>query len=89
MATERFLADALIPEPQVAPFAAARPNGYIYYGYSSVVNALDYTACVLPVTTVDKNIDTVDSSLNPLSETDKKVAETCKSLHTSHERTRH
>ncbi|KAL8909509.1 MAG: hypothetical protein Q9207_000189 [Kuettlingeria erythrocarpa] len=60
----------------VAPFAAARPNGYIYYGYSSVVNALDYTACVIPVTTVDKNIDTVDPSFNPLNETDKKVAET-------------
>ncbi|KAL8924906.1 MAG: hypothetical protein Q9208_003789 [Pyrenodesmia sp. 3 TL-2023] len=70
--------DALIAP--VAPFAAARPNGYLYYSYSMVVNGLDYTACAFPVTTVDKSVDVVDSSFRPLSEIDKKVAETCKSL---------
>ncbi|KAL8763517.1 MAG: hypothetical protein Q9184_000729 [Pyrenodesmia sp. 2 TL-2023] len=60
----------------VAPFAAARPNCYLYYSYSLFVNALDYTACAFPVTTVDKNVDTVDSSFKPMSEIDKKVAET-------------
>ncbi|KAI4129007.1 MAG: hypothetical protein LQ338_002474 [Usnochroma carphineum] len=59
----------------VAPFAAARPNRYDYYGYSVIVNALDYTACTLPVTTVDQHIDTVDPSFKPVGELDRKVAE--------------
>ncbi|KAL8736716.1 MAG: hypothetical protein Q9166_000082 [cf. Caloplaca sp. 2 TL-2023] len=57
----------------VAPFAAARPNGYLYYGYSSIVNLLDYTSCTLPVTTVDKNIDTMDPSFEPVNELDQNV----------------
>ncbi|KAL8723507.1 MAG: hypothetical protein Q9225_000240 [Loekoesia sp. 1 TL-2023] len=58
----------------VAPFSAARPSGYLYYGYSSIVNVLDYTACTLPVTTADKNVDVVDlSSFKPVSELDKKI----------------
>ncbi|KAL9000707.1 MAG: hypothetical protein Q9169_000743 [Polycauliona sp. 2 TL-2023] len=60
----------------VAPFAAARPKGFLWYGYSSIVNVLDYTACALPVTTVDKSIDVMDSSFNPLSALDKKVMAT-------------
>ncbi|KAL8681956.1 MAG: hypothetical protein Q9186_001964 [Xanthomendoza sp. 1 TL-2023] len=61
----------------VAPFAAARPEGYLYYGYSSIVNLLDYTACTLPVTTVYKNVDTMDpSSFKPLNSLDRKVMAT-------------
>ncbi|KAI4255209.1 MAG: hypothetical protein LQ352_002690 [Teloschistes flavicans] len=66
--------DALIMP--VAPFAAARPNTYRYYGYSSVLNLLDYTACAFPVTLVDKNIDVVDNDFEPQSETDKKTQAT-------------
>ncbi|KAL8765719.1 MAG: hypothetical protein Q9209_007284 [Squamulea sp. 1 TL-2023] len=62
----------------VTPFAAARPYKYPYYGYSSIVNALDYTACTLPVTTVDKNIDVMDDSFEPVSDLDKEVMATCK-----------
>ncbi|KAK4540735.1 hypothetical protein LTR36_008950 [Oleoguttula mirabilis] len=41
----------------LAPFAAARPAGYSYYGYSGWVNVLDYSAVVVPVTRVDKGVD--------------------------------
>ncbi|KAL9004650.1 MAG: hypothetical protein Q9188_002541 [Gyalolechia gomerana] len=57
----------------VAPFSAARPGKYTYYGYSSIVNVLDYTACTLPVTTVDKNIDVVDPSFKPMSKSDEAI----------------
>ncbi|KAI9743014.1 MAG: Acetamidase [Claussenomyces sp. TS43310] len=59
----------------LAPFAAARPGMYDYYGYSLVANALDYTASVFPVTTVDKSIDVADAtSYTPLNEMDAKVS---------------
>ncbi|KAL8752657.1 MAG: hypothetical protein Q9199_005597 [Rusavskia elegans] len=57
----------------VAPFAAARPNSFSWYGYSGIVNVLDYTACTLPVTTVDKSIDVVDPSFRPLGDLDKSI----------------
>ncbi|KAL8700918.1 MAG: hypothetical protein Q9201_005187 [Fulgogasparrea decipioides] len=60
----------------LAPFAAARPKMYLYYGYSAIVNALDYTACTLPVTLVDKYIDTVDPSFKAVSDLDKKIMAT-------------
>ena len=68
--------DALIVP--VAPFAAARPNSYLYYGYSSIFNSLDYSSCVVPVTQVDKAVDLVNKDFKPVDETDKKVADTCK-----------
>lgn len=71
-----FFSDAFM---QVAPFSAARPNGYLYYGYSSIVNVLDYSACTLPVTTADQDVDLADPSFKPVSETDRKVAQTCES----------
>ncbi|KAG0651309.1 Acetamidase [Hyphodiscus hymeniophilus] len=72
----------------LAPFAAARPNMYDYYGtllleltaifrvspgYSAWVNLLDYSAAVLPVTTADKSIDVVDEEYKPMNEPDMKV----------------
>ncbi|KAL9604624.1 MAG: hypothetical protein Q9219_000344 [cf. Caloplaca sp. 3 TL-2023] len=56
-----------------APFSASRPTKYTYYGYSAIVNTLDYTTCTLPVTTVDKNVDVVDKNFEPLSDVDKEV----------------
>ncbi|KAI4162301.1 MAG: hypothetical protein LQ342_004015 [Letrouitia transgressa] len=61
-----------------APFAVARPNTYIYYGYSMIVNLLDYSACTLPVTTADQEVDVADEGFEPVSDLDKKVAEYCK-----------
>jgi len=62
-----------------APFAAARPNTYTYLGYSSIINTLDYTSCIVPVTTIDKKIDVVDKNFKPVSEADKNMAEICES----------
>ena len=64
----------------VAPFAAARPETYSYYGYSNIFNTLDYTSCVVPVTTVDKNIDVVKKDVKPLDKMDQRIIELCKCL---------
>ncbi|TKA68211.1 hypothetical protein B0A49_07469 [Cryomyces minteri] len=63
--------DALICP--LAPFPAARPQKYTYYGYSTFVNVLDYTSVVVPVTTVDKNVDKVNEGFKPIDDTDKSV----------------
>ena len=61
----------------LAPFAAPRPTRYKYLGYSTIINTLDYTACVLPVTNIDKEVDVVDENFNPFSELDKDIAADC------------
>ena len=70
--------DALISP--LAPFPAARREGYSYYGYSTFVNLLDYTSCVFPVTTADKNVDVMDKDFRPLSDEDKEVAAGCENM---------
>lgn len=59
----------------LAPFAAARPQKYTYYGYSSIINVLDYTSVVLPVTNVDKSIDVINTQYQPISDLDKQIHE--------------
>ncbi|KAJ4299003.1 hypothetical protein N0V90_004247 [Kalmusia sp. IMI 367209] len=61
-----------------APWPAARREKYDYYGYSTWVNALDYTCVVVPVTQVDKAIDRVDQGYKPLDERDRICYESCK-----------
>ena len=61
----------------LAPFPAARPNKYTYYGYSTVINSLDYTAVVIPVTIADKTVDTAEKSYQPLNDTDQDVYADC------------
>lgn len=63
----------------VAPFAAARPNSYSYYGYSTIFNTLDYSSCVIPVTNVDRKVDIMPKDFKPLNEQDQSIAEVCKS----------
>ena len=65
--------DAIIAP--LAPFAAARPDRYKYYGYSNIYNTLDYTSCVVPVTNVDKQVDVVNESFQPVSEQDRDTQE--------------
>ena len=62
----------------LAPFPAARPNAYSYYGYSTIINTLDYTSCVIPVTIADKSIDVLEKGFKPANEQDKVVSELCK-----------
>ncbi|EMC99608.1 hypothetical protein BAUCODRAFT_21378 [Baudoinia panamericana UAMH 10762] len=57
----------------LAPFAAARPTMYSYYGYSVWVNVLDYTSVVVPVTNVDKNVDKKAEGFKAVDETDQKT----------------
>ena len=59
----------------LAPYAAARRGMYDYYGYSIFVNALDYTCVVVPVTTADKSVDTVEAGYKALNEQDRAVFE--------------
>ena len=68
-------ADAVIAP--VAPFAAARPEKYVYVGYSMFVNVLDYTAVTLPVTSCDKHFDKPIESYKPLNEQDRIIMESC------------
>lgn len=62
----------------LAPFAAARPEKYRYYGYSTIFNTLDYTSCVVPVTNVDKSVDVVDKGFKPVNEIDELSMGDCK-----------
>ena len=60
----------------LAPFPAARVNGYTYYGYSVWVNLLDYTSVVVPVTNVDKNVDKKLENFKAIDEVDQKTQDT-------------
>jgi amidase len=46
-------------------------------GLSTLVNILDYSAAVLPVTVVDKNIDIVVPGYQALNPLDKKIYLNC------------
>lgn len=59
----------------LAPYAAARPEKYQYYGLSSFVNGLDYTSVVVPVTEADKSVDKVVDGYEPLNDQDKTAYE--------------
>jgi amidase len=62
----------------LAPFPAARPGKYSYYGYSTFVNVLDYTSVTFPVTNVDKEVDVKDTGFKALSGHDQKIQDDCK-----------
>ena len=63
----------------VAPFPAARPTTYTYYGYTTIINLLDYTACSIPVTLANKEVDVIDKGFKPFSDDDRESYERCKS----------
>ncbi|KAK5449840.1 hypothetical protein LTS15_008412 [Exophiala xenobiotica] len=55
----------------VSPYAAVLPGKFYHSPYSSVINVLDYTAIVIPVTFADKNVDNVPADFQPLTDKDK------------------
>lgn len=59
----------------LAPYPAARPEGYKYYGLSAWVNWLDYTSVVVPVTQADKSIDKYQDGYQPISDPDREIME--------------
>lgn len=68
--------DAIISP--VAPFAAARPETFTYYVYSTWVNGLDYTSVVIPVTNVDKKVDVPVKDFKPVDDHDAFIQGLCK-----------
>jgi amidase len=54
----------------VAPHAAVIPGRQVYIGYTEIVNLLDYSAAVIPVTNADKEVDLADASHVPLNDLD-------------------
>jgi amidase len=68
--------DAIISP--LAPFPAARPKLYAYYGYTTWVNLLDYTSVVVPITNVDKSLDPKDTDYKSLNKEDQVCYESCK-----------
>ncbi|KAF2485586.1 amidase signature domain-containing protein [Neohortaea acidophila] len=66
--------DAIISP--LAPFPAARPDGYTYYGYSTWVNMLDYTSVIVPVTHADKHVDKKDANFKAVDEADQQTQNT-------------
>lgn len=63
--------DAIIAP--LAPYPAARPGLYLWYGYSVFVNGLDYTTVTIPVTFADKDLDKYDDGYKPLGKEDAEV----------------
>jgi amidase len=45
------------------------------------VNALNYSAAVIPVTKADKSVDTVDATYKPINDLDRKNWDACKYSH--------
>ncbi|KAH7029548.1 Acetamidase [Microdochium trichocladiopsis] len=63
--------DAIIAP--VAPTAAVRHGKYRYYGYTGVLNMLDFTSVVVPVGFADKDRDVPNTGYVPVSELDSDV----------------
>ncbi|KAI1327595.1 amidase signature domain-containing protein [Xylariaceae sp. FL0255] len=55
----------------VAPHAAVIPGKYYHTAYTEVINLMNYSAVVIPVTKADKLIDTVDTTYQPCSDFDR------------------
>lgn len=64
----------LLPALQGASY---RPGEGLYGGYSIVINLLDFTAAVFPVTKVDKEIDKKIDRQDFLGELDRVIHEQC------------
>lgn len=47
--------------------------------YTECINLLNYSVCVIPVSTANKDIDVFDKGYKPLNEIDRKNWEACKS----------
>lgn len=56
---------------------APRPSLFTYYGYTVWVNVLDYTSVVIPVTNVDKSIDTKAENFQAVNDMDQKTQDAC------------
>lgn len=62
----------------ITPTAAIRHNQFKYYGYASVINLLDFTSVVVPVTFADKKKDVSNETFKSRSQMDTLVQGECK-----------
>jgi len=53
---------------------------FLRKAYSSSINVLDFPSIVIPVTTADEVVDTIDPKFQPFTEKDKLNMEACKSF---------
>jgi amidase len=67
--------DAIIAP--ITPTATIRHDQFKYYGYASVINLLDFTSVVVPVTFADKAVDVKNKSFSPLTNIDSTVQAEC------------
>lgn len=72
--------DAIIAP--ITPTAAIRHNQFKYYGYATVINLLDYTSVVVPVTFADRTIDRKNETFQPLTDMDAAVQAECRETST-------
>ncbi|KAL4936341.1 Acetamidase [Aspergillus oleicola] len=63
--------DAIIAP--ITPTAAVLHDQFKYYGYASVMNLLDFTSVVVPVTFANREVDTVNTAFKAVSELDQTV----------------
>ncbi|KAH8157231.1 hypothetical protein CIB48_g11013 [Xylaria polymorpha] len=56
----------------VAPHAGVIPGKYYHTAYTEVINLLNYSVIVIPVTKADKHIDTINNSYQPTSDLDRR-----------------
>lgn len=64
----------------LAPSPSSEPLRFRYYNYTTWVNVLDYPSCVIPVSTVDKNVDAPFNDFKPLSDVDAELIKDCKTI---------
>jgi hypothetical protein len=68
----------LIPPDPAAYIGGCSSDGCYMTGYTEVVNLLDYSTAVIPVTTADKSIDVIDPNYVPLNDLDGRNWAWCK-----------
>lgn len=56
----------------VAPHAAVVPGKFYHTAYTEVLNLMNYSVVVIPVTKADKDIDVLDDSYNPTNDMDRR-----------------
>lgn len=61
----------------VAPSAAILHDEFKYVGYTSVVNLLDFSSVVVPVTFADRSVDERREGYQALNELDRVVQDGC------------
>lgn len=67
--------DAIIAP--VAPHATIKHDQYKYVGFSGLVNLLDFTSVVVPVTFADQAVDVEITDFEPANELDAAVQADC------------